>query len=733
MDLQATEEARVSDPVALPAAATCALQDQEQEQSCQKQCGEEQQHPQKQREGGEIEKEQEQEQEQQQQQQQHQQHQQQPQQQPQQQQQGGVVAEGEPPDETPPRRADGDPSTPASPFAPPSASTVAEHRDAIRRAVAAAPEPAAAADAMPGAVAAERDAAAAKDTAAAAAAVPPRRCVTCDVAALGGCGTDCDERADGFGGHAAASAGGGGGGGGLGRRRSRSISGRLGDVYNGPATAADVLRRRRGGADSAAAAAAAAGGGGGGSGPPLDGVDDGDEYDDALDLDLNLKLDLEFGLGFIDARDSFASAGGVVPGMVGESDEEAAAAAAAEAAATAVKGAVDGGKARAGAERQGAGGDGVAAAAAAAAAAEAEVEEAEERAADAVLSCLNGPAGGRSAVFAEAMMDMHGGFHDLPQQLQELKEERREALISSLKRRRFVARLMGVRLVRRVLGPRGLLLRDKMSFLLGTTMMWTCAFWLGRSPSTFYLLYGGLGAVLMAARWALYFSRKWHYYLYDFCYYANLLMVLQLWVLPRSAPLAKVTFSYNTGPLAWSILTFRNSLVFHDLDKVTSLFLHLVPALVSWSLRWHGDPQRFGPPAEATAEQRSRWHTAGFRSNVLLPMAFYVAAKIQQRGYRTLFNYVTTQKKGTFHAIARRIPPPLQPPVYLFLHLCFCATTFGLALLCWYRARARGEGEALLAAVASASIWHGGSYYFEVFARRYHEQLLPAAPPRKET
>lgn len=41
----------------------------------------------------------------------------------------------------------------------------------------------------------------------------------------------------------------------------------------------------------------------------------------------------------------------------------------------------------------------------------------------------------------------------------------------------------------------------------------TCAFWLGRSPSSFYLLYGGVGAVLMAARWASYISRKWHYYL----------------------------------------------------------------------------------------------------------------------------------------------------------------------------------------------------------------------------
>ena len=30
----------------------------------------------------------------------------------------------------------------------------------------------------------------------------------------------------------------------------------------------------------------------------------------------------------------------------------------------------------------------------------------------------------------------------------------------------------------------------------------------------------------------------------------------------------QVTFAYATGPLAWSVVAFRNSLVFHSLDKV---------------------------------------------------------------------------------------------------------------------------------------------------------------------
>jgi Protein of unknown function (DUF2838) len=35
-----------------------------------------------------------------------------------------------------------------------------------------------------------------------------------------------------------------------------------------------------------------------------------------------------------------------------------------------------------------------------------------------------------------------------------------------------------------------------------------------------------------------------------------------------SAVPAQVMFAYSAGPLAWSIVAFRNSLVFHSLDKV---------------------------------------------------------------------------------------------------------------------------------------------------------------------
>ena len=53
---------------------------------------------------------------------------------------------------------------------------------------------------------------------------------------------------------------------------------------------------------------------------------------------------------------------------------------------------------------------------------------------------------------------------------------------------------------------------------------------------------------------------------------------MPLWSAEYRKPLVKelgcyvqVTFAYAAGPLAWSVVAFRNSLVFHSLDKVFHL------------------------------------------------------------------------------------------------------------------------------------------------------------------
>lgn len=114
-------------------------------------------------------------------------------------------------------------------------------------------------------------------------------------------------------------------------------------------------------------------------------------------------------------------------------------------------------------------------------------------------------------------------------------------------------------------------------------------------------------------------GKKYHYFLFDFCYYANIFVLLYIHFFPKSEtmfiicfafctgssssssssllgpqPVHHLTLSLPSGPLAWSVLAWRNSLVFHSLDKTTSLFIHLTPNILLYALRWlDEDPDRF--------------------------------------------------------------------------------------------------------------------------------------------
>eukprot|EP00882_Tetradesmus_deserticola_P028787 GHRQ01032078.1.p1 GENE.GHRQ01032078.1~~GHRQ01032078.1.p1 ORF type:complete len:127 (+),score=55.23 GHRQ01032078.1:257-637(+) len=101
----------------------------------------------------------------------------------------------------------------------------------------------------------------------------------------------------------------------------------------------------------------------------------------------------------------------------------------------------------------------------------------------------------------------------------------------------------------------------------------------------------------------------------------------------------------------------------------------------------------------------------------------------RQRGYVTLFTYVTTTTKGVYAAIAKRVPRQYRPQVYLFLHMCFCATTALFSWLCWH---SFWTHTLLLYAMGAVSLWHGASYYFEVFAKRYLAELTKSSSGDKK-
>lgn len=127
---------------------------------------------------------------------------------------------------------------------------------------------------------------------------------------------------------------------------------------------------------------------------------------------------------------------------------------------------------------------------------------------------------------------------------------------------------------------------DKLSFTLGVITI-VGSEWLAlRHPNLFPVYYYAIMTLLLVWRWITYSRDKYQFFMLDICYFVNLSVILQTNLFPENLAWYKANYVLCMGPVLTAIVTWRNSLVFHSLDKLTSFFLHAFPPLTIHLFRW---------------------------------------------------------------------------------------------------------------------------------------------------
>lgn len=111
-------------------------------------------------------------------------------------------------------------------------------------------------------------------------------------------------------------------------------------------------------------------------------------------------------------------------------------------------------------------------------------------------------------------------------------------------------------------------LREKISFIAGVMNIFISGYLMGAYPEKFYWWYTAQLFYYMPIRMYTYHRRGYHYFLADLCYFVNFLSMLSIWVFPQSKRLLIGTYCLAYGNNAVAIAMWRNSLVFHSMDKV---------------------------------------------------------------------------------------------------------------------------------------------------------------------
>lgn len=281
--------------------------------------------------------------------------------------------------------------------------------------------------------------------------------------------------------------------------------------------------------------------------------------------------------------------------------------------------------------------------------------------------------------------------------------------------------------------PHNIRLLDKISFTAGVMNIPICQYFFINDPSHFYIWYSIIIPILLTARTIYFKQLKYHYFMLDFCYFTQLCIFSMMYLFPQSSAFFNVCFIFANGPLPLAVIIWRNSLVFHHLDKLTSVYIHLVPAMLTYCMRW-------GSFSTASLSSRDFIHAiAGYLTWQVL---YYLKTEVQDRARLaqdpqlvTSLRYLAADKNN---AAARGLLKLLRKVgiygpteeydsaslkakvVFMTAQFIYTALTF-LPTYCLYRSQALHM--AAIIAVFIIAIHNGAGYYIEIFSARYQLQF----------
>ncbi|CAL1701595.1 unnamed protein product [Somion occarium] len=266
--------------------------------------------------------------------------------------------------------------------------------------------------------------------------------------------------------------------------------------------------------------------------------------------------------------------------------------------------------------------------------------------------------------------------------------------------------------------------REKVTFFTGVMILLFTALVFGMAPQWIHVLYTVLGLYLLPMRAYQYKKRSWHYFLFDLCYYCTILNFVFIWVLPTNPGLFVACYCLSHGSLASAVITWRNSLVFHDSDKVTSLFVHIYAPLTFTVIR------HFYPNAQDRFPAlKEVHHLPPFRALLLSSIIYTIwqllywkfvlinrRKKIESGQRTTSFSYLLNDKRGIIGRALSTVPIQYREVSFMLGQLVYSILTELPAVFVLYDSPFWSGAYLLL--LFSVSVWNGGGFYIEVFGRK---------------
>ncbi|KAK6537867.1 hypothetical protein TWF694_010767 [Orbilia ellipsospora] len=274
-------------------------------------------------------------------------------------------------------------------------------------------------------------------------------------------------------------------------------------------------------------------------------------------------------------------------------------------------------------------------------------------------------------------------------------------------------------------------LREKLSFCVGVSNIFISGYLLGGYPHLMHWWYTLQMAYFMPIRFYTYHKRGYHYFLADLCYFVNVLLLLSIWVFPNSRRLFISAYCLSYGNNAWAIAMWRNSMVFHSLDKITSLFIHLMPPVVLHSIV-HQDAMQGKMYALERMRQEGGFNLFEMIGWASIPYLFWQAnyhffitirrADKIAAGRPTSFTWLRKSYSKTWIGkMVLSLPEALQEFAFMGIQYSYAVSTM-LPVPLWFYSRPLSA--AFVSILGLWSVYNGATFYIDVFGKRFEKELM---------
>lgn len=257
--------------------------------------------------------------------------------------------------------------------------------------------------------------------------------------------------------------------------------------------------------------------------------------------------------------------------------------------------------------------------------------------------------------------------------------------------------------------------------------------------------------ILIIHRFFDYKKRKWHYYMIEYCYFANLFMFL-IFLFWRNNKFLLATFFVNAmGPVASSFFFFRFSITWHDLSTYTSFFLHFAPISVAWIMRFYVTDRGYTNQNQLpTTVEWDNWLAekgwAGYWQIMLGGNLFYYCwmipyyflrfhaldGRINRKGNDSLFHHAS-ENSGLYQILLKKFNKKgsviMKRILYMSMHATITFFAFFYSTMLIYY-----NWLTILTVVALTlvSIWSSSTYYLEYFTKKYDKNIMETAEKNRQ-